>query len=267
MEIEFNNYLDLNQKSWNNKVDVHLESDFYDMAGFANGDSSLKEIELALLGDIKGKKILHLQCHFGQDSISLARLGADVTGIDLSDKAIEKAKEISSAMHIPCRFICTDVYSVPEVLKEQFDIVYTSYGTIGWLPDLDKWAAVIQQMLKPNGQFIFVEFHPVVWMFDDDFKEIAYSYFNKGEIIETESGTYANRDADIQQKYVCWNHSLSEVFQSLIKQKIEILDVKEYAFSPYPCFKNTQELEKGRFTIKSLNHEIPMAYSLIGLKK
>ncbi|MFY8020812.1 MAG: class I SAM-dependent methyltransferase [Bacteroidia bacterium] len=261
------NYLELNQQSWNNKVDVHIHSTFYDMQGFEAGNTSLKEIELALLGDIQGKKILHLQCHFGQDTLSLARMGAEVTGIDLSDKAIEKAKEISSAMKIPCGFVCTDVYSVPDVITEQFDMVFTSYGTIGWLPDLDQWAAVIQTMLKPGGKFIFVEFHPVVWMFDDDFNEIAYSYFNQGEIIETETGTYANRDADIQQKYICWNHSLSEVFQALTHQKIEITDFREYAYSPYPCFKNTQELEKGRFTIKSLKHDIPMVYSLIGLKK
>ena len=261
------NYLDLNRQSWNNKVDVHVDSAFYDMQGFEKGNTSLKEIELALLGDVSGKKILHLQCHFGQDSLSLARMGADVTGIDLSDIAIEKAKTLSNQLNITCKFVCTDVYSVPENIKEQFDLVFTSYGTIGWLPDLDKWAGVIQQMLKPGGKFIFVEFHPVVWMFDDDFKEIAYSYFNKGEIIETETGTYANREANIQQKYVCWNHSLSEVVQALIKHKIDILDFKEYPYSPYPCFKNTIEIEKGRFTIKSLKNEIPMVYSLIGLKQ
>ena len=112
---------------------------------------------------------MHLQCLFGQDSISLSRLGADVTGVDLSDKAIESAKKIAEDTHSDARFICCDIYDLPNQLDEKFDIVFTSYGTIGWLPDLDKWAKIVSWFLKPNGQFVFVEFHPVVWMFDDNF--------------------------------------------------------------------------------------------------
>ena len=103
------------------------------MPEFLQGKSSLNDIELELLGDITGKKVLHLQCHFGQDTISLGRMGADVTGMDLSDKAIEKARELSATLSVPARFICCDVYSLPKHLDEQFDIVFTSYGTIGWL--------------------------------------------------------------------------------------------------------------------------------------
>src|SRR5690606_20725019 len=121
--------------------------------------------------NLKDKKVLHLQCHFGQDSISLARLGASVVGVDLSDKAIEQAQHIAQELNADARFICCDIYDLPKHLNEQFDIVFTSYGTIGWLPDLDKWASVIHHFLKPGGQFIFAEFHPVVWMFDNDFKE------------------------------------------------------------------------------------------------
>jgi ubiquinone/menaquinone biosynthesis C-methylase UbiE len=260
------NYLELNKKSWNNKVEVHLQSSFYDMESFEKGKSSLKQIELDILGDLTGKKILHLQCHFGQDTISLAAMGADVTGIDLSDIAINKAIEIADKMRIKCKFICADIYELPNILDDQFDIVYTSYGTIGWLPDLDLWAETINKMLKPNGRFIFVEFHPVVWMFDDYFKEISYPYFNTGGFIEKETGTYAERDANIEQEYVWWNHSLSEVFQAIIKQKIQIIDFNEYPYSPYPAFKETDEIEEGKYKIKGLKHDIPMVYSLIGIK-
>ena len=167
------NYIDINKKSWNNKVDFHVQSDFYDLDGFLKGNTSLNDIELALLGDIKGKSILHLQCHFGQDTISLARLGAAVTGIDLSDKAIEKARELSLKTDTAASFICCNIYDLPQHLDKQFDIVFTSYGTIGWLPDLDKWAHIVSRFLKPTGRFVFVEFHPVVCMFGDDFKEIG----------------------------------------------------------------------------------------------
>jgi 2-polyprenyl-3-methyl-5-hydroxy-6-metoxy-1,4-benzoquinol methylase len=115
-----------------------------------------KSIELELLGNVKGLSILHLQCHFGQDSLSLARMGAHVTGIDLSDKAIKTAQELNAELHLNAEFICSDIYDLPQHLNKQFDIVFTSYGTIGWLPDLNKWAQIIHHFLKPEGKFIFV---------------------------------------------------------------------------------------------------------------
>ena len=151
--------------------------EFYDLDNFVKGKTSLNSIELDLLGDVKGKTILHLQCHFGQDTISLSRLGAEVTGIDLSDKAIQSAQQIAKDTHSNANFICCDIYDLPNHLDKQFDIVFTSYGTIGWLPDLDKWANIVSHYLKPNGQFVFVEFHPVVWMFDDNFEKIGYNDF------------------------------------------------------------------------------------------
>ena len=220
--ISKNNYIEINRNSWNNRTETHLKSEFYDLDGFLNGKTSLNEIELKLLGNIKGKTILHLQCHFGQDSISLSRLGANVTGVDLSNKAIESAKQIAKDTNSNAKFICCNIYDLPNHLDEKFDIVFTSYGTIGWLPDLDKWAKIVSRFLKPNGQFVFVEFHPVVWMFDDNFEKIFYRYFNSGAIIESENGTYADKTADITQEYVMWNHSLSEVVNSLINNGLEI---------------------------------------------
>ena len=132
------NYLDINRKSWNAKVEPHLKSDFYFVDEFLEGRTSLNSIELEILGDVSGKEILHLQCHFGQDSISLSRMGAKVTGIDLSDKAIEAAQDLAQKCGTDTRFLVSDVYELPKVLAEKFDIVYTSYGTIGWLPNLEK---------------------------------------------------------------------------------------------------------------------------------
>lgn len=259
-------YININKASWNDRVPAHLASDFYDMPGFLAGKQSLNDIELGLLGDLKDKKVLHLQCHFGQDSISLARMGAIVTGVDLSDKAIAAAEELSQQTAVPVRFICCDIYDLPQHLEAQFDLVFTSYGTIGWLPDLDKWASLIHRYLKPGGRFVFAEFHPVVWMFDDDFTKIAYDYFNYQAIVETYNGTYAEPSADLQLSTVCWNHGLGEVLSSLLQQGLLLESFQEFDYSPYPCFNNVVAIAPGKYRIAHLEKTIPMVYALSAQK-
>lgn len=261
------NYLEINKTSWNAKVDTHVKSDFYFVDEFLKGRNSLNSIELDLLGDVKGKSILHLQCHFGQDSISLSRLGAKVTGVDLSDKAIETARDLTKQCETDTQFICSDVYDLPNVLDEKFDIVYTSYGTVGWLPDLEKWANVIHHFLKPGGKFIMAEFHPVIWMFDDDFNEVKYNYFNEKPIVETNEGTYAEKNADLVLNNITWNHPLSEVLQNLVKKGLSIENFQEFDWSPYPCFNQVEEFEKGKWRIKQFGNKIPMVYALTAHKK
>ncbi len=260
-------YININKQTWNTKTEVHLTSDFYDVPSFLEGKSSLNSIEIALLGDVKGKKILHLQCHFGQDSLSLARLGATVTGVDFSEKAIEKAKEFTEKLHLDATFICCDLYDAPQFIAEQIDIVFTSYGTIGWLPDLDNWAALVSRFLKPNGKFVMADFHPVVWMFDNDFKEVFYSYFNVEPIYETETGSYAEREANIETHTISWNHSITDILNSLIGNGIEINSFQEYDYSPYNCFNESEEYEKGKYRIKHFQNKIPMVYAILGTKK
>ena len=255
-------YLEINKEAWNKKVEPHLKSDFYFVEEFLKGRSSLNSPELKLVGNIEGKKILNLQCHFGQDSISLSRMGAKVTGVDLSDKAIDEAKILAEKCGTDIQFICCDVYSLPEILQETFDIVFTTYGTIGWLPDLQKWAHVINHFLKPNGEFCFVEFHPVVWMYDDDFTKVQYSYFNTETINEVFEGTYADQTAKIEQTTVSWNHSLSEVFQALLSNGMTIQSFEEENWSPYACFMHNKEIEKGKFIIPQFDGKIPMMYAL-----
>lgn len=259
-------YLSVNKALWNKKVDPHMASAFYDVAGFLEGNTSLNSIELDLLGDVTGKSILHLQCHFGQDSISLQRLGASVTGVDLSDKAIEQANELAIKTDTSPTFICCDVYDLPNHLTQPFDIVFTSYGTVGWLPDLSKWANIVSSFLKPNGKFVFADFHPVVWMFDDNFDKIGYNYFKSDPIIETETGTYADRNAPIQQESVSWNHAMCEVVNSLLSKGLELNLLEEFDYSPYNCFRETVEFEPKKFRIKHLGNKIPMVYAIVATK-
>ncbi len=260
-------YLRKNKDSWNKKVEYHVNSDFYNQKGFLQGKTSLNKIELNLLDNVKGKSILHLQCHFGQDTLSLARMGAKVTGVDLSDKAIERAVDFNKQLKLDAEFICCDIYDLPNHLNKKFDMVFTSYGTIGWLPDIDKWAEIVSRFLKSQGKFVFVEFHPVVWMFDDDFTKITYNYFKDKPIEETFTGTYADKNAEIKQETVTWNHGISEVVNSLINSKLEINKLNEYDYSPYNCFNKTEKIATHKFRIKHFANNIPMVYAIVATKK
>lgn len=260
-------YININKQSWDKRTGFHVTSEFYDVDGFVKGKTSLNDIELTLLGDVSNKTILHLQCHFGQDSLSLARLGAKVTGIDLSDQAIEAAIGLNEKLGLDAAFICCNIYDLPKYLNQQFDIVYTSYGTISWLPDLNKWGEIIAKFLNPNGKFVFVEFHPVVWMFDDNFEKVAYSYFNTGPIVETETGTYADKKADMQQKCIIWNHGIGEVVNGLINNGLEINDLKEYDYYTYDFLNHTEQIEEKKFRIKHLQNNIPLIFSIVATKK
>lgn len=259
-------YKEINRKSWNQRTDIHIGSDFYNNESFIKGRNSLNSIEIDLLGDIKEKSILHLQCHFGQDTISLNRLGAKSTGVDLSDKSIERAKELASTAKSDSTFICSDIYELPNNLDEKFDIVYTGYGAICWLPDLDKWANIISKFLKPNGKFVIVEFHPVIGMLNDDSTKIKYSYFNTGPIAETIEDTYTDNNTSINFEDVTWNHGISEVINSLIKNGLTIDSFDEFDYSCYNCFSNMEEIAPNKFRFKAFGNQVPMLYSIVATK-
>ncbi len=257
-------YIQINRELWGKRTDAHIHSEFYDVPAFLDGKSTLNKSELDLLGDISGKTLLHLQCHFGLDTLSLARLGAEVTGVDLSPKSIIEAEKLAEQTQLNAKFVCSDIYSLPENLEGRFDIVFTSYGTVGWLPDMTAWANIIAEFLKPGGEFVMVDFHPVVWMFDDEFKYIQYSYFNKEVIIEENEGSYADRNADIENISYGWNHDLSEVMNALIQAGLKIEVLNEYNFSHYNCFKNTEKTEEGNYIIKHHGNKLPMMYGIRG---
>ena len=256
-------YFEINRKSWNARTSIHIASDFYGMPAFREGATSLIDIELRLLGDVAGKSILHLQCHFGQDTLSLARLGAKVTGVDLSDVAISEARKLANELAVSAEFVCCNVYDLEQHLDGQFDVVFTSYGAIGWLPDLARWAHIVRRFLKPGGRLVLVEFHPFVWMFDERFHEIKYPYFNRGPIVESSSGTYADRTAPIEHQDVGWNHPLSEVLGSLMASGLSIRHFQEYDYSPYGCFETAVRVREGVYRVPNLGDKIPMLYSVV----
>lgn len=178
-------YIRANQLNWDERVPIHIASKSYDLDSFIAGRCSLRSIELDELGDVSGKSLLHLQCHFGMDTLSWARQGAIVTGVDFSAHAIEVAKTLAKKLNIEAKFILSNIYELPQNLDECYDIVFTSYGVLCWLSDLEKWANVIAHFLKPNGIFYIVDGHPIANMIDsesNDQLKISYSYFNIGPV-------------------------------------------------------------------------------------
>lgn len=255
-------YFETNKHTWNQKAEVHYRSDMYQIEAFRAGKTSLNSYELNALGDVAGKSLLHLQCHFGQDTLSWSRMGAKCTGIDISDKAIALAQRLNTELGTDAQFICCNVLETSSYVPDLFDIVFTSYGVIGWLPDLKPWAQVIAERLKPGGIFYLVEFHPIVWMFDY-LKEpavLTYGYMQKEVIYEEYQGTYANTQSDMVSKEYGWNHGLGEVVTSLSEAGLHVEFLKEHHASPYNVLPHLKRNEAGMFETE--NQLYPLIFEI-----
>lgn len=266
---ELQELFSINKSLWDQKSEIHYSSEFYDNESFIAGRNSLDPIVLKYLPEVQDKKILHLQCHFGQDSISLARMGASVTGIDLSKVSIDLARSLNEKTGMDVKFIESNVYDIREHLDDTFDLIFTSYGAICWLPDLKEWASLINYYLKSGGMFYMAEFHPYIYTLDFKKLTISYPYFNIDQkaYIETETGTYADFAAGINADEVFWLHSLDEVFNSLMETGLELKLFKEYPYSPYDCFEHTREIEPGKYCIGDFGVPLPHTYALQFTKK
>jgi len=261
-----NKYFDTNKATWNEKVKIHAKSDMYDLEAFKNGKNSLMSYELEALGDVKGKSLLHLQCHFGQDTLSWSRLGAKCVGVDLSDEGIKLAKELNNQIQLEAEFVCCNVLDTSQYVKDTFDIVFTSYGVIGWLPDLKPWGKMIAERLNKGGTFFIAEFHPIVWMFDylDGKQVMKYGYMQDEAIYEEYEGTYANTDSKMVSKEYGWNHGLGEVINALTEAGLHIDYLNEYNESPYDVLPDLIQTENGMF--KTKDELYPLIFTLKATK-
>lgn len=251
--MDYSKEFEINRRTWNKKVSIHAKSDFYDLENFKKGGLSLKKYELQALGDVSGRSVLHLQCHFGQDTLSFSRLGAKCTGIDISEEGINLARELSTELELDAQFVCCNVLDTSKFVHEQFDIVFTSYGVIGWLPELKPWAQMISERLKKGGTFYMVEFHPIAWMFDYSKlpAEIVYGYSQKEAIYEEYKGTYANSDAEIISEEYGWNHGLGELITALSEVGLKVEFLKEHDASPYNVFPGLTRTKEGLYELMS----------------
>jgi len=265
-------HLQINREHWNELVAINAGSEFYDLASFRAGQSSLLPIEIKELGDVRDKSLLHLQCHFGMDTLSWAKRGARVTGVDFSDEAIALARSLSQELKLDAAFVCSDIYSLPDVLSGTFDIVYTSYGVLCWLSDLRRWAEIIAHFLKPGGAFYIVEEHPLANIFDDDEAKtgikVAYPYFDSAEPFRWElDGSYADRGATLHHRVTYeWQHDLAEIVNALIAAGLEIEFLHEFPFCMYQKFACMEKGGDGWWRIKGFDNVLPLLFSLKATK-
>ena len=235
-------YLQANRQLWDSWTRINLKSSLYDVEGFAAGRGrGLDPIARAGPGDVQGKSLLHLQCHFGIDSIKWARQGALVTGADFSSEAIAAARALAARMGVPATFVHSDLYELPSKLDARFDVVFTSHGVLGWLPNLDRWARVIAHFLAPGGIFYVVDVHPIALLFNDRLKDpelrLLYPYFHGPEPIREEhTGCYAVPDAPITSVEHVWLHTMSDIIGALIRAGLRIESFDEYPFLSWRFF-------------------------------
>jgi 2-polyprenyl-3-methyl-5-hydroxy-6-metoxy-1,4-benzoquinol methylase len=233
-------YLAANRDLWDELTRVHETTTFYDLDGFRRGGVRLRDFEIEDVGPVEGKTLLHLQCHFGIDTLSWARLGARVTGADFSPKAVDLATRLAAELGIDARFVCSNVYDLPDELEGEFDVVYTSRGVLGWLPDVAAWAHVAAHFVKPGGVFYIHEVHPVaqVWQ-DEDVApgelRLKYPYFTNAEPFEFDTqGSYADADAHLAAtKEYGWNHSMAEIVSALAAAGLRIDLLREFPYTEW----------------------------------
>ena len=255
-----------NKKWWNDVTPIHKTSQLYDLKGFQKGKTSLQSIELAELNNVKGKTMLHLMCHFGMDTLSWARKGAIVTGVDFSEDAMTLGKKLSKDLHIPATFICSDIYELPKVLHKTFDIVFLSYGVLLWLSDIEKWAEIVASFLKKGGVFYIVELHPFTNILSFDF-QFQYDYFDKGPYEDDSSGTYTDWNADVNGVTHQWSYTISDVMNALVRAGLQIEFVHEFPFTMYEQFPGLMKKnKKGQYVLKDKKTQIPLLFSLKATK-
>ena len=263
-------YLEANRALWDEWTAIHEGSAFYDLEGFRKGGVRLHDFELEEVGDVRGKELLHLQCHFGMDTLSWARLGARATGVDFSGQAVALATRLAEELDLEATFLQANILELPDVLEGEFDVVYTSRGVLGWLPDVPRWAEVITHFLRPGGFFYIHEIHPFVYVFDVDEgatePRVKYPYFAQREPLAFESSDYAVPDAPVKQPFAYdWSHSLGEIINALVRNELRIDFLHEWQFLNW----DMPFLEKGENGLWRYPGpgELPLSFSLRATKE
>jgi SAM-dependent methyltransferase len=266
-------YLAANRALWDEWTGVHVRSAFYDVAGWKAGRRPMRAFLLHELGDVNGKDVLHLQCHFGLDTLSLARLGARVTGVDFSARAVDAARELAAEAGLAdrARFVCSDVLELPAALSGDFDVVFTTIGVLSWLPDLARWARVVAHYLRPGGFLYLADAHPFAQVFDDeaDKLRLRYPYWEAPEPISWKvQGSYADPDATVTQEVeYAWTHSMGEIVTVLADAGLRIEFLHEFPFVvwkmlPFMVERPTPEGEREWRLPDDQQRFLPLLFSL-----
>lgn len=252
-----------NRALWDELTPVHMRS--YGVERFLAGERWLPEQILKEVGPVKGLSLLHLQCHFGLDTLAWARQGASVTGVDFSPIAIDAALELSDQAEIPARFICSDIYTLPQILEETFDIVFTSIGVLCWLKDLDRWAQIVARFLKPGGVFYIMDGHPLLYTFDDDGRfQFEVSYFHQDEPYIWDEGDPDYMDPNYIAKHPSyeWQWSVSDIINAVLKAGLRLEFFNEFDALSDPVYPDMTQREDGLYTFGGMPVPLPILFSL-----
>jgi len=255
----------LNRDSWDERVGIHVASDFYDMAGFKEGRIALRPFEIGEVGPVGGLDLVHLQCHFGQDTLSWARLGARVTGLDFSPAAIEAATALAADVGIDADFVAADVYDAVEALgRRQFDVVYTGLGALIWLPDIERWAEVAASLVAPGGFVYLAEFHPITEVFADDSLTVEHDYFTRpGGTRYDVAGTYTDGDVEtVHNVSYEWTHPVSAVVTALLDQGLQLELFHEHDHTLWARWPFLEPRDDGTYRPPVGVPRLPLIYSL-----
>jgi SAM-dependent methyltransferase len=254
-----------NQANWDERAAVHVGSDFYDVEGFKAGQNALRPFEIDEVGPVDGLDLVHLQCHFGLDTLTWARLGARVAGLDFSPNAVEAARGIASELGIDAEFVCADVYDAVEALGgRQFDVVYTGLGALCWLPDIDRWAAVVDALARPGGLVYVPEFHPIDGVFGDEELVVKHPYFGDpdGGCFD-EPTTYGDPDAVLSASTIWdWNHPVSQVLTALLERGLVLESFHEFPFTLFQRWPFLVRHDDGTYRMPEGMPSLPLVYSL-----
>jgi 2-polyprenyl-3-methyl-5-hydroxy-6-metoxy-1,4-benzoquinol methylase len=277
--VTHDEYYDANRANWSERVAGHWMADGYDAPGFiADQDriSGVVQFDHPYLGELAGRSLLHLQCHFGMDTLSMARCGAIVTGIDFSTEAIAAARRLSDESGTPGRFVETNLYLTAQALaSEQFDMVYTGVGAINWLPDIARWGEVVATMLKPGGVFFMRECHPLAWSLrfpiedpHDETLVIEYPYFEVAEPVSWNLNFGDVGSAVIENTRVYeWNHGIGEIMGALTAQGLKIDLYEEHRFLEWQGQHHMVRGVDGRWRLPDGQRDlVPLMYSLRACK-
>ena len=264
-------YIAENIKYWNELADIHFDSPFYDVEGVLKGNDTLSSIDTEILGNVNRRSLLHLQCHFGLDTISWARRGAIATGVDISPRAIELAHQLANKTGISVDFLCCDVSQLSKFLKVKFDIVWAVEGIFAWIPNLKHWMKEVANSLLPEGILYLRDFHPIAEVFANEelSPRICRSYFSSIRCVKSsdESGTYAELHTNLRQPiHYEWQYSISDIVNALLQSGFIILQFQEYPFCSYRSHKFLVKEAEGRWVFPIGCGSIPLMFSILACR-
>ncbi|RLT28011.1 MAG: methyltransferase domain-containing protein [Chloroflexi bacterium] len=260
--------LDANRRNWDERVPIHLASPYYDLAAFRAGRNTLHPFELEELTDVAGKALVHLQCHFGMDTLSWARLGARVTGLDFSNAAIEQARALAHELNIEADFVTSNVYDAVAALQQrQFDIVYVNMGSLVWLPDVHVWADIVAQLLRPGGRLYLLDGHPYSHVFGEEQLTVEVDYFSAEPMRWDEPGSYADANASTAHNTTFeWTHTIGSIITSLATAGLHIEFLHERAEAYYQRWPFLEHGAENTYRMPADMPTIPLTYSLMATK-